>query len=139
VNFVDPLGLFDLNFSAGFHLPVSAGIAVGPNATSSAIGYSDNPYVPLSANPISADFAIGVIADIGVSAGISDLSGTCGKSAAPYTINFGLRTKGGIQITPRSAIDPNKSIFNPLRYIDGISFGLGIGIASPVNASGGMK
>lgn len=61
-----------------------------------------------------------------------------GKCAAGYSINIGLGTKLGVQITPRSSQDTNRSIFNPARYIDGISFGLGKGISLPVNVSGAM-
>ena len=135
---VDPWGLFDLNFSAGFHVPISPGVAVGPVASSSAVGFSDNPFVPLTSNPTSIDIALGVIADIGVSAGFSDISGTGGKCASPISINFGLGTRSGIQIIPRITPDQTKFIFNPLRYIDGISFGLGLGIASPINVSRGV-
>jgi hypothetical protein len=99
--------------------------------------YSGNPSAPLTSNPIAIDIAVGVIADVGAAAGLSDLSDTGGKCASPYSINFGLGTRSGIQVTPRLNQDLTKSIFNPLRYIDGISFGLGVGIASPVNVSRG--
>jgi len=41
VNFIDPFGLFDIAYNAGFHLPISPGVAIGPNFSSSQVGYSD--------------------------------------------------------------------------------------------------
>lgn len=64
-----------LSFSAGFHVPVSPGVAVGPVASSSIQNYSQNPNGPLTANPVGIDVAVGVIADAGVNVGISDISG----------------------------------------------------------------
>ena len=135
LNASDPSGMLDLGFAAGFHLPVSPGVAVGPVFSSQVTGYSNNPSAPLTSNPTTVDIAVGVIADIGVQAKISDISGTGGANASPYSINFGLGTFGGIQITPRISQDQSKSIFNPTRYIDGISFGIGIGVATPINGS----
>lgn len=136
LRYIDPLGLFDLTFSAGFHLPVSPGVAVGPNFSSSEVGYSQNPQAPLESNPTTVDVALGVIADIGVSAGFSDLSDTGGKCAQDHSINLGFGKYGGIQITLRKIQDTTKWIINPTRYIDAISFGLGLGVASPVSLSG---
>jgi len=76
--------------------------------------------VPLTSNPATLDIEFGAIADIGVSAGLSDLSGTGGKCAKGYSINLGLGRYGGFQITPRQEQDRSKWIINPLRYIDGI-------------------
>ncbi|MDR0275842.1 MAG: hypothetical protein LBI48_11010, partial [Burkholderiaceae bacterium] len=136
VNGIDPRGLFDINFTAGFHLPVSPGVAVGPQAGSTAHGWSDNPFTPLTADPIKIDAEAGAIADIGVTAGFSDISNTNGACAAPFPINIGLGRFGtGIQITPRTSQDESKWFFDPTRYIDGISFGLGVGIALPVTVS----
>jgi RHS repeat-associated protein len=132
---IDPSGLFDITYSFAFHLPIYPGIAVGPNVSSSVINYSNDSSAPLVSHPTTVDVAVGVVADIGVSAGLSDLSGTGGQCASPYSINLGFGTRGGVQITPRVSLDPNKSIFNPLRYIDGISFGLGAGFSTPVNVS----
>jgi RHS repeat-associated protein len=135
VSFIDPLGLFDINFGGGFHLPISLGIAVGPQFGSTAYGWSENPMVPLTSDPPKMDWEVGAIADIGVTAGISDISNTHGACAAPVSLNFGLGRYGGIQITPRVSQDKSKWFFDPTRYIDGISFGLGIGLALPVTAS----
>jgi hypothetical protein len=58
--------------------------------------------------------------------------------------SFAERTYGyvhavdGVQITPRILQDTTKSIFNLAPYIDGILFGIGAGIASPVSVSGGV-
>lgn len=134
---VDPLGLYDLTFSTGLHVPISPGVAVGPVASSSIQNYSQNPNGPLTANPVNTDVALGVIADAGVNVGISDISGTGGKCAGT-TINLGAGRYAGAQITFRQSQDQSLSIFNPARYIDGISIGLGIGIATPVSASRGF-
>jgi len=141
INLIDPFGLFDLTFNAGFHLPLSPGTAIGPNFSSSAVGYSDNPSVPLTSNPTTLEIEFGAIADVGVSAGFSDLSGTGGRCAVDYSINIGVFSGryGGLQIVPRKEQDRSKWIINPLRYIDGISFGLGVGIALPVTVSGPLK
>jgi RHS repeat-associated protein len=134
---VDPLGLYDLNFATGFHLPVSPGVAVGPVASSSIVNYSQNPNGPLVSNPIGTDVALGVIADVGVNVGISDISGTGGKCAGT-TVNLGAGRYSGAQITFRNSQDQSLSIFNPARYIDAVSIGLGIGIATPVSVSRGF-
>jgi len=140
VNWVDPSGLVDVAFSAGFHVPVGPGIAVGPNIGSSAPNYFNNVVqgrgAPLRGDGITLDWAAGVIADVGVNVGFADLSGTGGSCAAPFSINLGLGTKGGVQIVPRSSIDPNLPWWNPAKYIDAISIGLGVAVPlSPVNVS----
>jgi RHS repeat-associated protein len=137
IRYIDPLGLYDISFSTGFHIPVSPGVAVGPDVSSSIKNYSDNPGNSIVANPIETDVAVGVIADAGVAVGISDLSGTRGKCAG-YKINLGAGRYAGAQFTLRQSQDTSKSIFNPLRYIDGLSIGLGVGIASPVSISRGL-
>ncbi len=130
------MGLYDLTFSAGLHLPISPGVAVGPIASSSIKDYSGNPDNPLVSNPVATDVAVGVIADAGVSVGISDISGT-GGSCAGYTVNLGAGRYAGAQITLRQTQDQTKSVVDPRRYIDGISIGLGVGIALPVSVSRG--
>ena len=134
---VDPLGLYDLSFSTGFHVPVSPGVAVGPVFSSSVKNYSGNLSNHLVSNPIGTDVAVGVVADVGVSAGVSDLSGT-GGACSGNTLNLGAGRYAGAQITFRQYQDTTKSIFNPLRYIDGVSIGLGVGLASPVSVSRGF-
>jgi filamentous hemagglutinin len=131
IGYVDPWGLDEVSFQAGFHVPVSPGVAVGPNFSSTWISFTNSRY-----DGVTGDVALGVIADIGVSAGLSDISDSGGKCSAGYSINIGLGTKLGIQITPRSSQDTSRSIFNPARYIDGFSVGLGKGISLPVNISG---
>jgi RHS repeat-associated protein len=129
----------DISFSAGFHIPISPGVAVGPTVASTARNAFKNIRegngAPLTADGVSIDWAFPVIADIGVAAGITDWSGTNGASAAPFSINLGLGTRGGVQIIPRKSIDKSKALWNPARYIDGVSVGLGVGIAFPVNVS----
>ena len=137
LSYADPYGLTDITFSAGFHIPLSPGIAVGPIYSSSVKKYPANPFNPLVSNPTQTDVAAGVIADVGVTAGVSDLSNSGGRCSG-YTVNIGSGRYGGAQITLRKSQDKKLSIFNPLRYIDGISIGLGVGIASPVSVSRGQ-
>jgi RHS repeat-associated protein len=137
VVYIDSYGLYNVDFATGFHLPISPGIAVGPLVSSSIKNYSSNPGNPLTANKTKIDIAAGVLADVGVAVGVSDLSGTGGQCAG-YALNLGSGRYGGAQITFRKAQDPSKSIFNPLRYIDGVSIGLGLGIAAPISVSRGQ-
>lgn len=132
VNRVDPSGMFDLDFSAGFHVPVSPGVAVGPSVSSSVKGFSNDPFgAPLQPNPATLDVGVGLIADIGVAVGISDLSGTGGLCASSKSYSLGFGKYSGITVTPRIKQDSTKSFINPLRYIDGVQLGLGGGVALP--------
>jgi len=54
-------------------------------------------------------------------------------------INIGSGKYGGVQITLRTEQDRSRSIFNPLRYIDGVSIGIGVGISLPVSVSRTLK
>jgi len=135
---VDPTGLYDLSFTAGFHLPISPGVAVGPVYSSVISDYSANSRNPLVSNPASMDIEVGAIADAGVSIGVSDISGRGGNNSG-YTINLGAGEYFGVQITATQAQNSAMSVFNPARYIDGISVGLGAGIALPVTVSRGGK
>jgi RHS repeat-associated protein len=137
ISHTDPLGLFDISFGGGFHLPISLGIAVGPQFSSTAYGWSENPFVPLTSDPPKADWELGAIADIGLFAAISDISNTHGACAAPFSINLGFGRYAGVQFTPRVSQDRSKWFFDATRYIDSISFGLGFGLAFPVTVSSG--
>jgi RHS repeat-associated protein len=134
INVADPLGLYGVAASAGFHLPISPGVAVGPAVSSSIDNYSNDPRLDLTYNGVVTEVEAGVIVDAGVSIGINDISNTGGKcEGATFTLGLGRRS--GISITLRSSQDTSRSILNPLRYIDGFSLGLGVGIALPVSAS----
>lgn len=137
LNHFDLLGLASVEISAGFHVPFSPGIAVG---------YNFSVTIPLGTGAgirteLSTDWAGGVIADVGMSASVSDLSGTGGQCEAPFSVNADVvplkGAKGaGLQITPRRSIDPNAPWWYPSKYIDAISVGAGVGLGSPVNVSG---
>ena len=120
-------------------MPVSPGIAIGPVWSASVKDYSNNPDNPVVLNPIEADVEAGAIADFGGTFGVSDLSGTGGKCAG-YTLSVGpgFGKYLGAQITFRQSQDQAKSIFNPLRYIDGVSVGIGGGVALPAVVSRGL-
>ncbi len=108
---------------AGFHLPISPGVAVGPN-----FSYGTNSGSPT----VSPDVALGSIADAGVNIGLYGDS----RYSSPVTINFGLGKYLGVQITPSNATSwLDRQWYYPNRYINGISLGLGIGISTPINAS----
>lgn len=117
-------------------MPISPGIAVGPAFSSSIQDYGNNPQNTIVTNPISTDVVFGAIGDVGVSVGVSDISGTGGNNSG-YTINLGAGRYAGAQITLAQTHDQTKSYFNPTRYIDGLSIGLGIGAALPVSVSRG--
>jgi len=140
INLRDPYGLADLTFSGAFHLPIAAGVAVGPAFSIRATNYFENVLsgrgAPITADLPTTEVAAPIIIDVGISAGFSDLSGTGGTCAAGYSINFGLGTRAGVQITPRRSIDRSKAWWNPSRYIDAFTLGFGGGIAVPVNATG---
>ncbi len=69
----------------------------------------------------------GALGDAGLTLGLAYPSGTPGQEASGYSINFGLGKYLGVSITPRTALDRCRSVFNPGRYIEGISFGFGLG------------
>jgi hypothetical protein len=85
----------------------------------------------LFANPVTTDVAIGVIADFGVSVGVSNLN----NSNEGYTIGLSMGKYFGAQLTFSESQDTTMSILNPFRYISGASIGLGLGVSSPINAS----
>jgi RHS repeat-associated protein len=138
ISYYDPYGLINITYAAGFHVAVSPDIpiAVGPEWSSDIPGSSlgQNPITALQSDPTTGDFEIGGGFDAGVSAGIEDLSNT-GGACAGWTVNFGMGKYAGVQITLRKNQDTSASIWNPLRYIDGISFGLGVGDTSPISFS----
>ena len=113
VNWSDPNGLTRFQFAAGVHLPirlypVSAGVTAGN----------------LGGGP---EVTFGSYYDAGVMIGVGDFSDECGKNAG-NVIGFGLGRYAGIQLTLRK----NAQLFHPSTWIDGITAGLGIAIASPI-------
>jgi RHS repeat-associated protein len=134
ISVADPLGLYGVAASAGFHLPISPGIAVGPAVSSSIDNYSNDPRLDFNYNGVVTEVELGVIADAGASFGINDISNTGGKcEGATFTLGLGRRS--GISVTLRSSQDTSRFILNPLRYVDGFSIGFGAGIALPVSVS----
>jgi RHS repeat-associated protein len=142
INLFDPSGLADLTFSAGFHVPIAPGVAVGPTFSSTSIGYftAQQPTPGLSGLqplPTTIEFALGLIADIGANVGVTGLSNSAGHCAAPFSVNLGLGKYFGIQVIPRTELDLSKSIFNPIRYFDAVSVGFGPpAFALPISVSG---
>lgn len=132
VNFIDPLGLYTVYVSGGFHIPFSPGVAVGPNATVKVEVGTDGAKM---SGDFNLDWAFGTIWDFGVNAGVEDISSTGGQCASPFSVNSGLGTYSGAQVTPRRSIDPDQPWWSPYRYIDGISLGVGLGLSAPVNVS----
>lgn len=108
---------------AGFHVPVSPGVAVGPN-----FSYTANKGT-VSLKP---DVAVGTIADIGASVTLAGDS----RYAGPATINFGLGKYMGLQVTPSNVTAwEEKTWFDLGRYVNGVSVGIGWGFATPVNVT----
>jgi len=131
----DPYGLTQFQYSAGYHVPSSTpGVAEGPQVSSHISDFTENPIQALTSDPVTDDSEYGAIADIGVSAGLGDFSGTGGECAGKV-INIGVGKYGGLQITLRKYWTQT---WDPLKWIDGISVGLGLGIASPVTISNGQ-
>lgn len=131
LRYVDPMGLYNLDFSFGFHIPISPGVAVGPVIGSTINDYSNNPSNPLESVPLTTDIEIGAIIDGGGSIGISDISQTGGKCAGT-TINLGLGKYLGASITPYRGID----LLNPSTWgIDGFSLNFGAGVTLPVTVN----
>ncbi len=134
INWIDSFGLFQFQYSAGYHLPTQdAGVAEGQQWSSHISDFSQNPINALTSNPVSDDVETGTLFDVGVSAGIGDFSNT-GGACAGKSINIGLGKYGGLQITLNK--DWNKT-WNPLHWVDGISVGLGVGLSSPLTVSSG--
>ena len=132
VNCTDSSGLTRITYNAGFHVPVSPGLATGYNFGSELV----NPLSPtgrLQGTGNKAELVWGEICDIGVSAGFSDFSGTGGAEAGtPIDIHSPLLGKyGGLQITPRK----DAVWYNPLTWIDSIQGGLGLGVALPITVT----
>ena len=128
VNFVDPAGLMSFIFNAGGHVPIVPGFASGGyNISSEKV----DPYTSNAswvANDPIAEAVVGSMADIGVNAGIADLSGTGGKCAGG-TINIGVGRYSGIQITLRKDLQ----WYRPSTWIDAVTVGLGLGVSLPVS------
>ena len=130
---IDPLGLFTLTYSGGLHVPSGPWpVAVGGSANSELVRPFDASG-KLEGRGVTPEATAGVWGDIGVSAGVGDLSGT-GNQAGPV-IGLGLGRYGGVQITIRNEIDPSRGWYDPLRYIDGASVGLGLAIGLPVTVT----
>ena len=131
---IDPFGLYGIVASAGFHLPVAVGIAVGPAVSSSIDNYSGDPRLDFNYDGVRAELEAGAIIDAGASIGVNDISDTHGAcEGATFTLGLGRRS--GVSVTLRSSQDTSLFILNPLRYIDGFSFGFGVGITAPVTAT----
>jgi RHS repeat-associated protein len=124
-DFIDSFGLWEFQNNAGFHVPddVAPYQSTGPNVASRTTSEG-----VLESVPTTMDRVIGTFADIGVSTGIGDISGTDGKCAGG-TINIGMGDYGGVQITLRK----DAQLSHPSTWIDGVSVGLGLGISLPVS------
>lgn len=128
LNFVDRAGLWSLAFNAGFHVPplpgyASAGLNIGSEKVHPFGG--DRHW---EGKGITPEAVVGSMADIGVSAGISDFSNTGGKCAGD-TINLGLGRYAGVQITLRKDFTWS----DPTTWVDGVTVGLGLGASLPVS------
>jgi hypothetical protein len=102
------------SFAAGFHLPVSVGVAAGPQ-----IEYKNGSWT------LAMDSTVGTIADIGFSfAAETNLT-----RPSNYATNIGFGKYLGVQFTTNSQSLPGQAPLNK------IGFGLGLSIGSPVNVT----
>lgn len=107
----------------GFHLPISPGVAVGPNASWSS---GDGTF------SIKPDVAVGEIGDAGVAIGLSGDS----RYSGPSVVNIGMGKYLGIQVTPSNVTAwDEKSWYDPARYVNGVSVGFGVGYSAPINVT----
>jgi RHS repeat-associated protein len=121
VSRIDPYGLWEFVFNAGFHLPAFPlfGVSGGPSA-----GSSWKPGEGLSGasfNGVAGEAVVGSLADAGVNAGIGGLS-SC-KDGKPRSLNFGLGRYGGVQLKFKG------------NQFDGITIGIGVGVSLPVTVT----
>ena len=119
----DPRDNPSLVVQAGFHLPVSPGVAVGPNASWNS---GDGTF------SIKPDIAAGEIGDIGVAVGLSGDS----RYSGPSVINIGMGKYLGMQLTPSNVTAwEEKSWYDLARYVNGVSVGFGAGYSAPINVT----
>jgi hypothetical protein len=116
----------EFNYNAGFHVPIAPPLVAYNINVGSKLVNPFNPNGHLEPTGSTTEVELGALFDVGVSAGIGDFSGTGGKCAGS-TISFGLGKYSGLQLTLRK----DAKLFKPSTWIDGISFGLGRGIAFP--------
>lgn len=143
---LDPLGLLNIVGNVGFHFGgyglnwkfADIGLTK-PSADPCGCQDSGSPASPSEEAPLTQEFEAIDLYDFGVNAGVSDLSGTGGAQASPYTIGFGIGKYLGVQITPRKSQDKCRWIINPLRYIDGFTIGWGGGLSTPITVTGPAK
>ena len=106
----------------GMHAPVSLGLALGGNV-------SFNEKGQLSVTP---ELSVATIFDAGFSFGFSGDSRYSGVGS----INVGQGKYLGIQVTPSNTRAwASKSWYDASRYINGISFGLGVGLSAPISGT----
>lgn len=119
VNFVDPLGLFEFAYNAGAHLwlpglPGATGVNVSSTWTNP---YDKGPEFQGAAK----EYVVGSLADIGVNAGISGLSGCKDGNKTEITIGAGKYL--GFQLAFKNG------------KFDGITAGFGIGLSLPIQVT----
>ncbi|ABE30118.1 hemagluttinin repeat family protein [Paraburkholderia xenovorans LB400] len=119
----DPRSNPDVTVQAGFHVPVSPGIAVGPNFS----------YTPSDGSAsLKPDVTIGSLGDFGASINFSGDS----RYSGPTSVGVGIGKYFGVQVVPSNVTAwQEKSWYDATRYINGVSVGIGAGFSTPVNAS----
>jgi len=119
----DPRDNPTLVVQGGFHLPISPGVAIGPNASWSS---GDGTF------SIKPDVAVGEIGDAGVAIGLTGDS----RYSGPSVVNIGMGKYLGIQVTPSNVTGwDEKSWYDPARYVNGVSVGLGVGYSAQINVT----
>ena len=112
-----------LNADWGQVIPISLGIAVGPNFS----------YTPGNDSAsVKPDIALGSLGDFGASISFSGDP----RYSGPTSIGVGVGKYLGVQVTPSNVTAwQEKSWYDATRYINGVSVGVGAGVSTPVNAS----
>lgn len=130
LNWSDPYGMWTFTYSGGVHLPRGFLMAEGISLKSELIKPFDASG-RLIGRGAKLEATLGIFADLGLNAGIGDLSGT--GNQAGETISLGSGKYGGVQFVLRNDFDPFMPWYNPLKYLDGISVGLGLGLGLPAS------
>jgi hypothetical protein len=114
---------------AGFHLPLNEDTPWTAEGTSIGSRYTSKGGLQSTPSTVETEFP--AIVDVGVATGVGDLGGEPGKTLGSAIPGLGGKYGAGIQIT----FQKNISIFNPKSWINSITGGFGIGIASPITVT----
>jgi uncharacterized protein RhaS with RHS repeats len=130
VGFVDPKGLLNVDFSAGFSIPVFPGFTYD-HSVSSIIKNLESGNVSLESMPHNVTNTVGQVGGAGVSIGLSNINDGSGCSEN-WSVNYGVSKYTGITLRFLQQQDKSLSVFNPARYIDSFKINIGVGYGTSV-------